>query len=469
MIQTSKYSWRLSLIVIVCGALYGCVATTVTEKQAATPTAPSYDAQHKVSEFMLKNGAKLVVKEDHRGPIAITQFWYRVGASDEYNGVTGISHALEHLMFKGTPSYPAEKLTATIKDNGGRFNAFTGTDYTAYYEIFSPDKLELSFAIESDRMINLTMREEDFDKEIEVVKEERRLRVEDKPRSKMWEKLYAVAFRNSPYGNPVIGWMDDLENMQLDDLRQWYKDWYTPSNLVIVVAGDVNPKDVYKLAQKYVEPIPATPTPLRKPRREVQTESTLRFQLKAVAKKPYLMMANRVPNVHSAEHEWEPFALAVLSGVLSGSANARFNKNLIRGKKLALHVGIAYRAYGTYDDLFIIAGTPLEGVSVAQLEQGIEEEIAALKKHGVEQEELERIKTGLLAHQVYSQDSLTHQAMEMGRFEIMQFGWKSYYQSIERFKEVTAEQVQEVAIKYLNKDKRIYGELIPQPPTIKQQ
>ena len=441
--------------------LQGCALNSLNHQ---TPPA-AYDAQYKISEFMLSNGAKLVVKEDHRGPVVITQFWYRVGSSDEPNGITGVSHALEHMMFKGTEAYSGDKLTETIKLKGGQYNAFTGPDYTAYYEVFEASNMELSFSIESDRMVNLLMREEDFIKEIEVVKEERRLRVSDNAQSQMWERLYALAFRNTPYGNPVIGWMDDLDSMTLDDLKDWYQKWYTPSNLTILVAGDVDPAEAYRLAQKYVEPIPARPIPSRKPRREISTESELRFKLKAVAEKPYLMMANRVPNSNTAEHAWEPFALSVLGGILSGSSSSRFPINLVRGKKVARSVSAAYNQYSLYDDLFVVVGTPLDGVTVAQLEEDIEQELEIIKKHGVKQDELEIIKTRMLASQVYGRDSLTRQAYQLGQFETLGLGWRALYDQIDHLKAVTPEQVQAVAKKYLNKDTRIVGELLPQSPT----
>ena len=200
--------------------------------------------QSNVHVFTLDNGLKLFVKEDHRAPVVVSQIWYKVGSSYEYNGVTGISHILEHMMFKGTENHSSGEFSRIIAANGGKENAFTGRDYTAYFQRLEKSRLAVSFELEADRMRNLKLVDEEFVKELQVVLEERRMRTDDKPRSKTYEHFISMAYSNSPYQNPVIGWPDDIENLKIDDLKQWYARWSAPNNATLVVVGDVVPNDV---------------------------------------------------------------------------------------------------------------------------------------------------------------------------------------------------------------------------------
>jgi zinc protease len=204
-----------------------------------------------VKEYQFDNGLKLIVKPDHRAPVAVTQVWYKVGSSYEYNGITGISHQLEHMMFKGTENLGPNEFSKIIAANGGRENAFTGRDYTAYFQTMEADRVEVSFRLEAERMRKLVLDEAELLKEREVVAEERRLRTEDSPTAMTRETFNAAAFMNSPYHHPIVGWMSDINNYEVDDLEQWYQKWYAPNNATIVVAGDVEPEAIYKLAQQY--------------------------------------------------------------------------------------------------------------------------------------------------------------------------------------------------------------------------
>jgi len=206
---------------------------------------PLWAANPVVQEFTLGNGLKILVQEDHRAPVVISQVWYKVGASNEHGGITGISHMLEHMMFKGTRKHSAGEFSRIIAANGGRENAFTGQDYTAYFQSLEKSRLPVSFELEADRMRNLNLLESEFAKEHQVVLEERRLRTDDQPRAKMEEHFEAVAYSNSPYQNPVVGWPDDVAGLTLDDLKQWYQLWYAPNNATLVVVGDVNPQEVH--------------------------------------------------------------------------------------------------------------------------------------------------------------------------------------------------------------------------------
>ncbi|KPL27373.1 MAG: peptidase M16, partial [Acidithiobacillales bacterium SM1_46] len=211
----------------------------------------------KVSERTLANGLRVIVKEDHRSPVVVSELWYKVGSMDEPEGLTGMSHVLEHMMFKGTARLKPNEFSRIIAENGGRENAFTHYDYTGYYQMLEKSRLAVSFENEADRMRNLVLDPEEFGREIKVVMEERRLRTEDQPDSLLYEKFMNTAYRVHPYRNPIIGWMRDLEIMKASDLRAWYDRWYTPNNAILVVVGDVQPREVFTLAEKYYGPIKA--------------------------------------------------------------------------------------------------------------------------------------------------------------------------------------------------------------------
>jgi zinc protease len=416
-----------------------------------------------VHEFELENGMKLLVREDHRAPVVVSQIWYKVGASYEHNGITGVSHVLEHMMFKGTPRHPAGEFSRIIAEHGGRENAFTSRDYTAYFQQLEKSRLPISFEMEADRMRNLTLPEEQFKKELEVVKEERRMRYEDRPRSLTHEQFMAAAFTSSPYQHPIIGWMTDLQNMQVDDLRKWYQRWYAPNNATLVVVGDVDAQDVHELAKKHFAAIPKSAINGTKPRLDVPQRGERRIKVNVPAKLPYLIMGYKVPVLKTAEQEWEPYALEVLAGILSGSNSARFPKRLVRGQQIAAGVDVGYNLYAGYDDLFIIDATPLAEHSVAEIENAIYQQLELIKQEKVSKQELDRIKAQVVAGKVYEKDSVFYQAMQMGTLETVGLGWQRMDEYSEKIKMVTAEQVQQVARKYLVKQQRTVAILEPLP------
>jgi zinc protease len=413
-------------------------------------------------EQRLANGLKIIVKEDRRAPVVVSQIWYRVGSMDEQNGTTGVAHVLEHMMFKGTRKVPAGQFSKIIAEAGGRENAFTNHDYTAYFQQLKTDRLPLAFKLEADRMKNLVLTEKEFAKEIKVVMEERRMRTEDKPQALVYEQLYATAFNAHPYHNPVIGWMDDLENMRAGDAQAWYKLWYAPNNATLVVVGDVRHEEVFKLAQNHFGPLKAHSLPLRKPQQEPAQRGIKRVQVKAQAKLPYLALAYRVPVLKDVSQDSEPYALEILSGVLDGNAAARLNQALVRDSRLATDVGAGYGAISRGPGLFMIEATPSEGKSVAELEQGIRQEIARLQRDGISPEELQRVKAQVVAAQVYQRDSMFYQGMLIGQMETAGLSWRDEKIMLERLNAVTAEQVQAVAQKYLQDDGLTVATLDPQ-------
>jgi len=420
-------------------------------------------ADTKVSEHVLGNGLKVLVKEDHRSPVAVSQVWYKVGSSYEPGGITGISHMLEHMMFKGTDKHPAGEFSRIIAENGGDENAFTGTDYTAYFQTMEASRLEVSFELEADRMRNLHLLAEELKKELEVVTEERRMRTDDNPQAKMQEHFMAMAYSNSPYKNPVIGWPSDIANYTVEDLQAWYQRWYAPNNATLVVAGDVEPKAVFALAEKYFAPLKPSDIKAVKPQDEVEQLGVRKMTVKLPAKLPYLLMGYKVPTLKTAEHEWEAYALEVLAGVLDGGSSARLSSGLVRGKQLAVSAGASYGLASRLSGLFMLDATPAAGKTVWDLEAALKNEITNLQIKLVDKVELQRIKAQVLAAAVYERDSNFYQAMQLGMLETVGLGWQKADDYVTKVNKVTAEQVRDVARKYLLEDKLSVAYLEPLP------
>lgn len=417
-----------------------------------------------IQEFKLDNGLKLIVQEDHRSPVVVSQVWYRAGSLDEVNGKTGVAHVLEHMMFKGTKAVPSGQFSRLIAAAGGKENAFTSTDYTCYFQQLEKSHLPLSFKLEADRMANLQLTKDDFDKEIKVVMEERRWRTDDKPQSKVNEAFQGVAYRTHPYSRPVIGFMNDLENMTVEDAREWYHNWYAPNNATLVVVGDVKAQEVYALAKQYFGKLSPKVLPVRKPQVEPEQIGERRVVVKAPAKLPYLLMGYHVPPLLNPDTDWEPYALEVLAGVLSGNSAARLNQSLVRDTQLAIDVDAGYDLLSRgRQSLFSLDGTPSEGKTVADLEAALLQQIEKIKESGVTVEELNRVKAGVIAADVYKRDSMFYQGMQLGTIETIGFSWKILQDYPNKLRAVTPEQVQAVAKKYLLKDNLTIATLDPQP------
>jgi zinc protease len=418
------------------------------------------------SEYSLGNGLKLVVKEDHRSPVVISQIWYKAGSIDELNGVTGVAHVLEHMMFKGTKKVPGGEFSRRIAAAGGRENAFTSRDYTAYFQQLQKFRLPMAMELESDRMRNLVLTEGEFAKEIKVVMEERRLRTDDQPRALVHEKMMATAYQSHPYRRPVIGWMNDLENMHVSDAKEWYDRWYAPNNAVLVVVGDVNPKEVFALAQKYYGSIKSRPVltlDKRKPQTEPVQVGIKRITVKAPARMPYLAMGYQAPVLRNPATDWEPYALEMLAGVMDGNESARLNKELVRELRIASSAGAGYDSTARGPGMFYLDGTPSEGKTVADLEAALRSEIEKLVRDGVTAEELARVKAQVVASHVFQLDSMSYQAMQIGQLESIGLSFRDVDTMLKKLQAVTAEQVREVAKKYLKDDSLTVAVLDPQP------
>lgn len=418
-------------------------------------------------EYLLDNGLKLIVKQDHRSPVVVTQIWYQAGSIDEVNGVTGVAHVLEHMMFKGTEKVPGGEFSKKIAAAGGRENAFTSYDYTAYYQQLHKRHLPMAMELEADRMRNLILTEEEFAKEIKVVMEERRLRTEDQPRSLLYEKMMATTYQSHPYKNPIIGWMNDLENMRVEDAQEWYDRWYEPNNAILVVVGDVKADEVFKLAQKNYGPIQQRrsllPINARKPQTEPPQLGIKRITVKAPAELPYLMMGYHVPAIRNVTADWEPYALEMLESVLDGHASARLNKSLVREKHIASSASAGYSAIARGPSIFFLSAIPSAGKTVTELEQALRGEIEKIIQHGVTDEELARVKAQVVAGHVYQRDSIFSQAMQIGRLESIGLSFRDIDLMLEKLKAVTAEQIRDVAKKYFSDDNLTVAVLDPQP------
>ena len=416
-----------------------------------------------VFERTLANGLKVIVKEDHRAPVLVQQIWYKAGSMDERTGKTGVAHVLEHLMFKGTKSVPAGEFSRRIAAAGGRENAFTSNDYTAYFQQLHKSKLPMAMKLESDRMHNLDLSAAEFSKEIKVVMEERRMRTDDEPHALLQEKMMAAVYLEHPYQHPVIGWMSDLEQMNVNDARAWYQQWYAPNNATLVIAGDVKASEVFALAQRYYGGIPRQVQPLRRIFSEPVQVGIKRMVVKAPAELPLLVMSFHAPNIVDPQHDWKPYALEMLAGVLSGNDSARLNKHLVREQQVASSVGASYDSASRGPGLFTLETTPSEGKTVGEVEAALRGEIALLIKDGVSAEELKRVKAQVLAGEVYKLDSVFYQAMQIGQMESIGLGYKAIPLMLEKLQAVTAEQVVQVAEAFLVDDNLTVAVLDPQP------
>jgi zinc protease len=430
---------------------------------AAVLAASAAVAQGAAQERKLANGLRVIVKEDHRAPTVAHMVWYGAGSMDEVSGESGVAHVLEHMMFKGTKTVKSGEFSRRIAAAGGSENAFTNRDYTAYFQQVPKAALPLMLQLEADRMSNLLVTEAEFSREIKVVMEERRLRTEDQPHALVAEALNAAAYFAHPYRRPVIGWMNDLENMRYLDARNWYARWYVPNNAFVVVVGDVDADEVFALAQKYYGRIKARPLPERKPQLEPEQRGARRMVVKAPAELPYLLMGWKCPVLRDVDKDWRPYALEVLAGVLDGNESARLNQSLVRNSRIASEVGAGYEPTARGPGMCYLEGTPSQGRSAAELETGLRAELARLVEGGVTAEELDRVKAQVVASQIFKRDSIFGQAMEIGQFETAGLSHRDIDRVLERIKAVTAEQVRAVAKQYFVDDDLTVVVLDPQP------
>ncbi len=407
-----------------------------------------------VDEEVLSNGLKIIALKDPNAPLAVFQIWYHAGSINEQVGKTGLSHLLEHMMFKGTHQH--KDFSRTIKRAGGIDNAGTSRDYAFYFQKLSPEKLHLSIKLEADRMRNLIMDSDEVESERKVVMEERRLRYEDSPQSLLQEEVVATAFKNHPYRWPVIGWMSDLKNLTRDDLYNYYRRYYVPNNAFIVVAGDIDIEDVLHMIKDEFGHIPSGEDVKMGEFNEPPQSGEKRVYLKKEAELPYILIAYRTPNIFNEDS----YAIDVLAYILSDGRTSRLYKSLIDEKQIALSAGAEYSNLQKYPFLFYIDGTPLPGRDIKELEMALYEEIEKIKKEAPTEREIQKVKNRIEAEFIMSQDSIFYQARLIGIFEVLG-DWRLKDKYLEGIRQVTPQDVQKVARKYLTEDNRTVGILIP--------
>ncbi len=423
-------------------------------------------------EFTLSNGMTLIVKPDHRAPTAVHMLWVRVGSMDEVDGSSGVAHVLEHMMFKGTPTVKAGEFSRRVAAMGGRENAFTSKDYTGYYQQIPVARLADVMALESDRFANSQWSDEDFRRELEVVKEERRMRTEDNPHARLFEAMTATAYQASPYRRPVVGWMSDLEALVPDDARSFFRRWYKPNNAALIVAGDVEPESVRLLAEKYYGGIANAELPARKPRTEPAQSGERRLAFKAPAEQSYVALAFKVPGIRaSSDGElWDAqaqdaLALTVLSAVLDGYEGARLDRALTQPQDhLADSASAHYGATARGPVTFMLSGVPSKGKSSAALEVALRAQVKRVADEGISSAELKRVVNQWTASEVYQQDSVFNQARILGVHWSVGLPLNFDTQMLARLRQVTPAQVQEVAAKYFGDDELTVATLLPQLP-----
>jgi len=414
----------------------------------------------KEETFTLSNGLKVILVEEHKTPVVTSQVWYRVGSRYEVPGWTGLSHLLEHMMFKGTPKYGKGDFSRIVAKNGGTENAFTGQDYTAYFENLSSDRIGLSLELESDRMVNLLMDPKEFDLEREVVKEERRLRTEDDPKSYLIEQMYLVTFLTHPYRFPVIGWMEDINRLTPEDALRHYRTYYRPNNATLVVVGDIEPKALLPKIKEYFEKIPRGSDPPPPISYEPAQKGERRIVIKREAQLPFVFLGYHVPNYPNPD----AYPLKVLATILSAGKSSRLYQSLVYEKKIALDTGGEYDPMTADPELFYFYGMTQPGQTLEALEKGLYEVIERLKNQPVSDKELQKAKNQLEAEFIFSQDSNFYQAMQIGTAETIGAGVGYLENYVDHIRKVTAQDVMRVAKKYLYEDNRTVGILIPLKP-----
>ena len=409
-----------------------------------------------VAEYTLKNGLKVLILEDHKAPTATFQIWYRVGSRDENIGKTGLSHLLEHMMFKGTEKHGPKTFSRAIQRAGGTDNAFTSKEYTGYFELLASDRIGLPIELEADRMRNLILAKDAVLSERDVVMEERRLRYEDDPQSMVYEEVIATAFQNHSYRWPVIGWMSDLKDLKPGDLMNHYQTYYAPNNAVIIVVGDVQKGDIVSKITAAFGDIPEGPEIQRPKIEEGPQRGEKRLFVKKEAELPFIVSAYKVPDI---KHE-DGFALDVLGSILSDGKSSRLYQKLVYQQQIALSAWAGYE--GLYKDpfLFLAGATAASGKNIEEVEKAINDEIEKIKKAPPSEIEVQKAKNQIEASFIMGQDSIYMQAKMIGTFEMIG-GWRLWEKYLEGIRKVSPEDVRHVAEKYLVSDARTTGILIP--------
>ncbi|MGM8884427.1 M16 family metallopeptidase [Psychrobacter sp. 1U2] len=473
--KPSRLLWRTACVLSLSATLAACQTTTTAPSAAQTATPPVIDSEVANSasdlqmdlsgrhEYLLDNGLKVIIKEDHRAPVAMTQIWYRVGSADEPVNKGGISHLLEHMMFKGTADVSSDDYERLIAKFGGSNNAFTSYDYTGYYELFPANRLPLALELEADRMTNLLFDEEAFAKEHQVVMEERRQRTDDNPLAKAYESFRLLALPDSPKGESVIGPMDELESIKLGELKDWYQAWYAPNNATLVIVGDVQPEAVLSQVKRYFGKLKPSQLPERPAVRQRGFRGYQQVDSVQAVKVPVLLMGYNVPSLLTVDsgNQNQAYALSLAQDVLDGGLSARLESRLIRERNLLTSVGTSYDLFDRGDGLFLIQATPREGVSLEEAQQAITNEIDKLMRDPIEADEIARAKTNTVTGLVYAQDSMAGQARMIGSLQTIGLDDRLLATLPAKLDEVSVADIKAASQKYLVKDNLTVMHIVP--------
>ncbi len=407
----------------------------------------------------LDNGLKIITLEDKKSPVVTFQIWYRFGAIDENSGTGGLTHLMEHMMFKGTSKYPKGEFSRVVAKAGGTENAFTSKEYTAYFEKFASDRIGLSLTLESDRMKNLLLDSKEFDLELNVVKEERRSSTDDDPSSVVFEELYASAFKVHPYRSPIIGWMTELNSLKHEDLVEHYKKYYVPSNAIIVVVGDFDTASLVAEIKKTFGIIPAGKPYKRRILTEPEQLGEKRIKINKLAQLPFITIGYHVPNLKHPDY----YALEVLQNILSAGKSSRLYQELVYKKRIALYAGGYYNGVKLSPGLFIFYGGLQPEKTTQEFEEALYGQIKQLADNLITDEELQKAKNQLEASFIFEQDSIFYQAMKIGMLETINANHKTYLEHfIPNIRTVTKEDIKRVAQTYFIPKNRTVAILVPE-------
>ncbi len=414
-----------------------------------------------VWHFTLANGLELVVIPDHRAPVVTHMVWYKVGAADETPGKSGLAHFLEHLMFKGTANNPTGRFSQAVAAIGAHENAFTSNDYTGYYQRIPADRLKSMMEFEADRMTGLQLTDKVVRPERDVILEEENMRIENNPRARLGVQIDAALYLNHPYGKPTIGWRHEMEGLTRDDAIGFYRRWYAPNDAVVVVAGDVEPDEVRKLAEETYGKLAPNKMIVARERPQEPPPDAARSLILADARvgQPMLQRAYLVPSFRSGK-PGQSEALEVLSQILGGGENSRLYRALVADKHVAVAAGCGYDSMAFDMSKFAVYGVPQPGIGMPQLESEIDGVIADVIDNGVSADELTRAKTRLIADAVYAQDNQMTLARWYGTALTSGSTVEDVRRWPERIRAVTAKQVEDAARTWLEKKRSVTGYLV---------
>jgi predicted Zn-dependent peptidase len=402
-----------------------------------------------VKTFTLNNGMKFLVVEDFSIPNANMYFFYKVGSRNEHQGITGLSHFFEHMMFNGAKKYGPKEFDRTMEFNGGANNAYTTENVTVYTDWFPAASAEIMFDLEGDRIASLSIDPKMVESERGVVLSERRTGIENSPWRPLSEGLQATAFQEHPYHWPVIGYEDDMKNWTQQDLERYFKTYYAPNNCVVVVSGALKLEKVKELAKKYFEPIPAQPAPPKVHIVEPIQTGERRITIKKEVETPYMMIGYHTPESKNEDY----YALNILSSVLSSGNSSRLYASLVDQKELATQVATDFG--DTFDPYFFkVYAVANENVKEIDLEQAIYAEIEKIKKDGISETELEKIKNQKLMEFYNQVETINGKSNNIGTYEVFFGDYRKMFDAPANYNKVTAADVQKVAIKYLIKSNR---------------